>query len=507
MKFRLPSSEKIITILGYFMNFFEGKQWVTFWGMLSLTMFLTACGSSSGGGSSPDDNGDDGIDIPAASLTAVLETNALIAFNAYSDSLEASQALLTAINAFVADPTEPNLTAAKTAWLAAREPYGQTEAYRFRLGPIDSTDGINEDGPEGRINAWPLAEALIDYVAPTPGAPDVVDGVDQADVFPPTSPALSSNAIADAVGFPTIDKDTIATLNEADGDEANVATGYHAIEFLLWGQDLYNDPTDVNIWTGENGDDRLIGGGFRPVSDYNTSGGCTSGAGSPQADSVCTRRGQYVQAAAQLLVDDLQILVDAWDPDGTGNHYEDFVAGGESSLAVIFESMGRLGFGELAGERMNIALEQDSQEDEHSCFSDNTHRDIVLNEQGIVNSYYGTYLDTQDYDSNREIGTDDGMGIDELLREVGLESEASALEAAMTAARNAIGVINAKAKAVGGTETFDMQIAPGNATGNADVRAAIDALVEQTNAIQDVINALDLEAGDLKQDTEEPIEP
>ena len=27
-------------------------------------------------------------------------------------------------------------------------------------------------------------------------------------------------------------------LHEIGGNEANVATGYHAIEFLLWGQDL-----------------------------------------------------------------------------------------------------------------------------------------------------------------------------------------------------------------------------------------------------------------------------
>ena len=51
------------------------------------------------------------------------------------------------------------LVPARKAWLAAREPYGQTEAFRFYGGPIDDAKG-----PEGRINAWPLDEAYIDSV-------------------------------------------------------------------------------------------------------------------------------------------------------------------------------------------------------------------------------------------------------------------------------------------------------------------------------------------------------
>lgn len=467
---------------------------------LSVTGFvlagLASCGGSS---SSPADVVDTDAEdtFSAATLTAVLQTNAEIAFNAYTDSHTTAEALLVAVNTLVATPTEANLTAAKTAWLEAREPYGQTEAYRFRLGPIDSTDGVEEDGPEGQINAWPLAEALIDYVAIE--STGTVDGVDEAEQFPPISPMLGDNAIADSINFVTIDKTTIVTLNEADGDESNVATGYHAIEFLLWGQDLYNDPTDTT-WTGSDGDDRLLDGGHRPATDYDVSGNCTSGAGSAQADNICTRRGQYLVAATELLIDDLASLVTEWDPAETGNHYDDFVAAGEDSLSIIVESMGRLGFGELAGERMNIALEQDSQEDEHSCFSDNTHRDILLNEQGIANSYFGTYSDTAVFTDATEVSG--GTSLDDLLREAGLTTEADALSDAITAAQTAIAVIDTNAA----TQTFDIQIAPSNTTGNANVRAAIDALVDQTNAIQDVIDALEIVTGDIKGDTDETIE-
>ena len=464
--------------------------------LLCSAALVVGCGGGGSGGNN-DATPDAGGGLNLNTVTAVLETNALIAFNAYSDSVTTANELMTAAEALVATPSAETLMAARDAWLLAREPYGQTEAYRFRLGPIDSTDGVAEDGPEGRINAWPLGEALIDYVALE--GTGVVDGVDEAEQFPPISPVLTSNAIADEVNFPTINVDTIATLNEADGDEANVATGYHAIEFLLWGQDLY-ESADLT-WDGSTGADRALGGGSRPYTDYAMGDSCTSGVGVSVAEATCVRRGEYLLAAIELLISDLGGLVAEWDPAGTDNHYNDFVSGGVDSLSVIFESMGRLGFGELAGERMNIALEQDSQEDEHSCFSDNTHRDILLNEQGIANSYFGTYTNTRIYSAATEVTAADGTSLDDLLRESGFTAEADALTEAVMAAQESVGALDTRAA----TETFDVQIAPGNTNGNAIVTAAISALVDQTNAIEDAINALELSAGDLRQDTEENI--
>ena len=117
---------------------------------------LAACGGSNS--SSTEDI------LNLENVGKVLETNAEIAYAAYFDSVTTAQALKAALADFRADPSEANLQAAKRAWLVAREPYGQTEVYRFRNSPIDSTDYSSEDGPEGAINAWPLGEALIDYV-------------------------------------------------------------------------------------------------------------------------------------------------------------------------------------------------------------------------------------------------------------------------------------------------------------------------------------------------------
>ena len=440
-----------------------------------------------------DDNNDDATNNTLTeapfTVTEVLTQNAKMAHAVYSDAVTTASSLKAGINDFVAKdaPTNADLAELKMLWLAAREPYGLSEVYRFREGPIDNlNDGgnmVEGEGPEGRINAWPLGEALIDYVAT-----GMTDGNEGAGA-PGT---VTNNIIADT--SITIDKATLASLNEAGENEANIATGYHAIEFLLWGQDLNQG---VHSWTSS----RDMSGGQRPVSDYNTSGGCTSGlnaSGVPntKTDSVCERRKEYLAAASDLLVDDLTPLQTAWDPAGTNSHYNNFVAGGNASLAKILEAMGRLSFGELAGERMNIALATDSQEDEHSCFSDNTHRDIFTNAQGVVNTYTGTYT--------RVDGTVvDGPGIDDLLISADANLNTK-LQTALDYSMTKIAAIDEQAKS---GKPFDNQIqsiANGGSQADRDrITAAITALRNQTNLIEDAIAALGVTTGDLCQDTEE----
>lgn len=257
-----------------------------------------------------------------------------IVYASYQDSYETAVALQTALQAFVANPTAETHQAAKDAWLAAREPYGQTEVYRFYGGPID-----DEDGPEGLINAWPLDESYVDYV----------DGAPEAGI------------INNAADYPEINAELLESLNEA-GAEENISTGYHAIEFLLWGQDLSAD-----------------GSGDRSYTDYTDAA---------NAD----RRGQYLLTAADLLVGHLGTLVEAWAPDVSGNYRAEFLAQpADNAIQKMLTGMGVLSKSELAGERMFVAYDNQDQEDEHSCFSDNTHRDVINNAQGILNVYSGSY--------------------------------------------------------------------------------------------------------------------
>lgn len=409
-----------------------------------------------------------------ATVESVVRTNAAIAFAVYSDAASTARILHDALHELVDNPSPETHAAAKAAWLAAREPYQQSEAFRFQAGPIDAirddgTMGEDGEGPEGRINSWPLGEALIDYVAPAvdgdpgPESGGSVDGVNE-------------NIIADAEHFPVLSPAVLASLNELGGDERNVTTGYHAIEFLLWGQDLNADGTP-----GFGNRDATAG--ERPYTDYLPQGaGCTNG--------NCERRGEYLLAAADLLVEDLERVAAAWSPNG-GVYYPAFVNGGKVALGKILEGMGRLGFGELAGERMNIALVANSQEDEHSCFSDNTHRDIFLDALAIQNAYLGHYT--------RVDGTlVSGPSPDALLRAQGDVAIADTMAAALDLTMSKVAVIDARAK---DGVPFDVQIQEG--IEQPDIQAAIRALRDQIPPLEVVIDALDVETGDLCQDTEE----
>jgi putative iron-regulated protein len=456
---------------------------------LAAALLLGACDGDDGAAGPAGAAGSDGAagQNGASNLVTredVVTTNANIAFAAYTDSLITAIDLRNSLADFVTSPSEQTLANARTAWLASREPYGQTEVYRFRVGPIDAllpdgTIGEEGDGPEGRINAWPLGEAIIDYVAP------VVDG-DSG----PESPAntLGDNIIANVAEFPTITVDTLADSFEFGEDERNVTSGYHAIEFLLWGQDLNLDQTGAGP--------RDASGGQRPASDYFTTANgntnaCTSGP-DDVPEQICQRRIDYLMAAADLLIDDLTAVANAWEP-GVGAHYTAFVDGGDTSLARILEGMGRLGFGELAGERINIALTTDSQEDEHSCFSENTHRDIVLNARGIQNSYLASYTRV-----DGEVV--EGASIEDLLVVEGFPELANELRASLEATMAATSVIDARART--GTP-FDQLIQ--ESVQQPNIVAVIQSLVNQTDDIEQAIEALGVTTNDLRQDTEEEI--
>lgn len=276
----------------------------------------------------------------ASEKQQVKETYADLAFAVYSDSYNQAVLLKDAINTFVASPNQTNFDLAKQAWLNSRESYGQSEIFRFVEGPIDNSS----DGPEGLINAWPMDEAYVDYVSGSP----------------------NSGIINDLSLFPTISSSAIVMANE-NGGETNVSVGYHAIEFLLWGQDL-----------------SASSAGQRPYTDFVAGG---------TADNQ-TRRGEYLVACADLLTQALAQVKDEWDP-AIGNNYRVEWLAMDNYLALrkMFNSIRVMAGFELSGERMYTAYDNMDQEDEHSCFSDNTHRDIALNSLGIENLYLGQYTD------------------------------------------------------------------------------------------------------------------
>ncbi|MBO1255113.1 metalloproteinase [Alteromonas sp. 5E99-2] len=440
---------------------------------LCLIVGLSACNKASDDTETSHSHNDELV-------TAVVKNDADIAYAVYSDSVILAKNLQQTLSEFIANPTAQGLQQTKAAWLAAREPYGQSEVYRFRMGPIDilredGTLGSDGEGLEGRINAWPLGEALIDYIAPS------IDGN-----AGPESPAnaLTGNLITNVDAYPEINLELLKTYFEHGEDERNVTTGYHAIEFLLWGQDLNKDGTAGLV--------RDTSPGQRPLTDFIAKEGmCTSG-DTLAAAHICQRRGQYLLAATELLIQDLSVITESWHPE-RGSFYQSYVSAPNNALSAMFESMGRLSFGELAGERINIAVTTDSQEDEHSCFSDNTHRDIFLNAQGIQNTYLGKY-------TRIDGSVIEGTSIYDLLNESGHSDIANILLQQLQTTMQSAAVISNKGE---NNIPFDVLVQEG--VTQPDINAMIKNLTIQTDGIERAINALNLRTDNLRQDTEQDL--
>ena len=399
-----------------------------------------------------------GCTVSAASLAtsmsenaapeAVLVTYANIAHAGYEDSLNTAKTLQDAINAFVSEPTKESMDIARSKWRAARVPYQQTEVYRFGNMIVDDW--------EGKVNAWPLDEGLIDYVDTSYYGTES----DENDLF-------TANVIANAnlmIGGKEIDATNITAnllsevLQEADEIEANVATGYHAIEFLLWGQDL-------------NG--TAAGAGARMASDYDTKN-CSNG--------NCDRRAQYLVAATDLLVSDLAWMTAQWAEAGKARN--GLIEGDvNAGLATMLTGMGSLSYGELAGERMKLGVMLHDPEEEHDCFSDNTHNSHYYDAKGIQNIYLGAYT---------RIDGDvvEGASLSSLVAATSPELDKD-LQAKLEATMNKMGELVAAADA---GEAYDTMIGEGNDAGNARVLAVVDALVDQTKSIEKAVALLGLTA-------------
>lgn len=392
----------------------------------------------------------------AATVTKeqVVEHYANIAHAVFADSLTTAQSLEKSIDQFLMTPSAAKLEEVKQVWLASRVPYQQSEVFRFGNAVVDDW--------EGQLNAWPLDEGLIDYVA-----------TDYQ--YELGNEGASANIIANQtlkIGATTIDVSTItpeliASLNEIGGSEANVASGYHAIEFLLWGQDL----------NGTN-----AGAGARAYTDFVVGSECTN--------NHCDRRAQYLKAAAQLLVQDLAWMEKQWSADEKANYRHELLAeSADNGLRKMLFGMGSLSLGELAGERMKVALEANSTEDEHDCFSDNTHNSHYYNEQGVYNLYTGSY--------QRQDGKVlTGPSLNDLVAQKDAQA-AKEIQKQFDSARAEVGKLVTSAEK--DNQHFDQLIAANNPQGNAIVNGAIMALVAQTASIERTASVIGID--NLNPDT------
>jgi putative iron-regulated protein len=391
--------------------------------------------------------------VDEAAAKAVVNHYADLALAVFSDAASTGKTLQGAIDALLVNPNDDTLRGAREAWLAARVPYMQSEVFRFGNAVVDDW--------EGQLNAWPLDEGLIDYVAKdyqhalgNPGA--------QANIV-----ANSELQVGEVkLDVSTITPELLASLNELCGSEANVATGYHAIEFLLWGQDL----------NGSN-----PGAGERPATDFVVGDGATG--------DHNERRRAYLKAAVDLLVADLDEMVGQWQPGVADNYRASLEADSAANgLRKMLFGMGSLSLGELAGERMKVALEANSTEDEQDCFSDNTHNSHFYDAKGVRNVYLGEY---------RKVDGSilQGPSLSSLVAKGDAQADAT-LQADLQATE---GKLQAMVDSANSGQHFDQLIAADNSAGQQIVRDAIAALVKQTGAIEQVAGKLGI--GDLNPDT------
>lgn len=389
--------------------------------------------------------GPSGVGNADSNAEAILQNYSDIALAKYEDALSTAKRLDGAIQKLIAHPTGQALDEAREAWVSARVPYQQTEVYRFGNAIVDDW--------EGRVNAWPLDEGLIDYVVGSYGTESDENTLYAANII--ANPTLTVNG--KPVDVSTITPELISqVLHEAGGIEANVASGYHAIEFLLWGQDT-------------NGTEP--GKGQRPHSDYDVAN-CTGGS--------CARRAQYLAAASKLLVSDLEEMVANWT--ATGGARTALLNGSpDSGLSAILTGMGSLSYGELAGERMKLGLMLHDPEEEHDCFSDNTHASHLNDAIGIRNVYLGSY-------TRVDGSVVQGPSISEAISRIAPEVDGE-LRAKLDAT---IASMQALAKRAETIEAYDQMIGEGNPQGNKIVQNAIDALIDQTRSIERAVAVLSL---------------
>ena len=370
----------------------------------------------------------------------------------YKDALILAKEMHSSIEKFMNNTNESNFIDVKDSWLKARTIYQQTEVFRFGNPLVDDW--------EGKVNAWPLDEGLIDYV-------------DNTNYYPSENDFSNFNVIANKklkVEGELIDASVINPkllsnkLHEIGGNEANVATGYHAIEFLLWGQDL-------------NGNES--GSGNRPHTDFDLEG-CTN--------DNCDRRREYLVAASQLLIEDLQYIQSVWSPEGQARL--DLLNDQKNGLKRILIGMGSLSYGELAGERMKLGLMLHDPEEEHDCFSDNTHNSHYYNVVGINNVFLGKY-------KSLDGKVVSGPSISSLLSEVdnGLNKKTK------KSIKNTLKSMKKIVKSANKGVTYDMLIAEGNEKGNQLIQNAVDSLIKQSKNIELVaaalnINNLEIEGSD-----------
>ena len=347
-----------------------------------------------------------------------------IAEAASRSALSQGRILKEAISAFVKDPKAETHLLAKVSWMQARLPFLQSEFSRM----IVERGEVNHD-ISNLLNGWPIDPGLIDYTAKVPG----------------------ENIINNKEKYPSITTELLRSINLKAG-KSGFTTGYHVIEFLLWGEDSERSSS-----------------GKRSFKDYDKSN-----------SELAKRRADYLVACCDLLIEDLENLVSEWDHESKNNlraHLESMPS--DQAIRKILRMVSVLADG-LAESQIGSIISKESVFKEQSTFSDTTHFDFLHTVAGISNLAAGAYV-----------------GLDGKLQVLGLGLIGLAEQAPNARAEKIRSLINDAMKSAqafkGPFDQFNQD--EKNVTGSEKSTITLKALSESLHAFAKEINALSKDLG------------
>ncbi|MBL0848926.1 MAG: peptidase [Candidatus Liberibacter ctenarytainae] len=381
--------------------------------------------------------------LAEVTLVDVLRQHTIIAHAQYEDALIESKELDHAIQLLIASPSKKKLDNARLEWIKARIPYQQSEVHRFGHRIMNLWNR--------KVNAWALDEGFIDYVDNNYVKDDAENPLNNANIIANNKIVVNGKEVDTSVISPEL----LQNLHGAGNIDTNITTGYHVIEFLLWGQDLNTT---------------VRGPGNRPYTDFDTTQ-CTGG--------NCKKRADYLKAASKILISDLEKMTQLWNPDGevTKMIMQDL----QSGLSAMVIEMSSLSYGELAGERMNLGLVLHDSNQEIDRFSDNTHASYLNNIMSIMSNYTGEYTRI-----NGEIIR--GPSLSDLINSKNKNLDSEIKNQLSKALKDAY-ILAERAEHL---ESYDQMINSNNPEGNRIVRSVIDDLITLTESLKKIFIALDL---------------
>ncbi|MED6300576.1 MAG: imelysin family protein, partial [Verrucomicrobiota bacterium] len=259
------------------------------------------------------------------------------------------------------------------------------------------------------------------------------------------------NIINNKEKYPSITTELLRSINLKAG-KSGFTTGYHVIEFLLWGEDSDRSSS-----------------GKRSFKDYDKSN-----------SELAKRRADYLVACCDLLIEDLENLVSEWDHESKNNlrsHLESMTS--DQAIRKILRIVSVLADG-LAESQIGSIISKESVFKEQSTFSDTTHFDFLHTVAGISNLAAGAYV-----------------GLDGKLQVLGLGLIGLAEQAPNARAEKIRSLINDAMKSAqafkGPFDQFNQD--EKNVTGSEKSTITLKALSESLHAFAKEINALSKDLG------------